>query len=380
MGNARLTRWFANVYRLGVKELMSLARDPVLLTLMLFCFTFSVYSVAHGVRTEVRNAAVAVIDGDGSQVSRRIVQALQPPYFLPPILIDRSQADAGLDRGAFTFVLDLPPGLESDLTAGRQPTIGLAVDATAMTQAGVGTTYISNIIDREVTAFLGQSATSSLVPVEVVIRAYFNPNFDSAWFMSVMQVVQNVTILSIILVGAAVIRERERGTIEHLLVMPVTASEIAAAKIWANGLVILVSVALSLHFVVQLWLGVPILGSVPLFLTAAAIYLFATTALGVLLATIANSMPQFAMMAIPCFVVMNLLSGATTPIESMPQFFQVVMKVLPSTHFVAAAQAVLYRGAGADIIWPQMLLMAGEGAVFLALALSRFRLMLARQG
>jgi ABC-2 type transport system permease protein len=380
MGDAHVTRWIANVYRLGIKELMSLARDPVLLTLMVFCFTFSVYSVAHGVRTEVRNAAIAVIDGDGSQLSRRIVQALQPPYFLPPMMIDRTQADAGLDRGVFTFVLDLPPGLESDLTAGRQPTIGLAVDATAMTQAGVGTTYITSILDREITAFLGQNATSSLVPVEVVIRAYFNPNFDSAWFMSVMQVVQNVTILSIILVGAAVIRERERGTIEHLLVMPVTASEIAVAKIWANGLIILVSVALSLHFVVQMLLGVPILGSVPLFLGAAGIYLFATTALGVLLATIANSMPQFAMMAIPCFVVMNLLSGATTPVESMPQFFQVVMKVLPSTHFVAAAQAVLYRGAGADIIWPQMLLMAGQGAVFLALALSRFRLMLARQG
>ncbi len=375
-----LSRWLANAYWLGLKELMSLARDPVLLTLMVFCFTFSVYSVAHGVRTEVRNAAIAVIDGDGSQLSRRIIKALQPPYFLPPVMIDRSEADEGLDRGIFTFVLDLPPGLESDLTAGRRPTIGLAVDATAMTQAGVGTSYIVTIVDKEVTAFLGQNATSSLVPVEVVIRAYFNPNFDSAWFMSVMQVVQNVTILSIILVGAAVIRERERGTIEHLLVMPVTASEIAAAKIWANGLVILVSVGLSLHFVVQLLLGVPILGSIPLFLGAAAIYLFATTALGVLLATIANSMPQFAMMAIPCFVVMNLLSGATTPVESMPQVFQVVMKVLPSTHFVAAAQAVLYRGAGADIIWPQMLLMAGQGAVFLGLALSRFRRMLARQG
>ncbi|MBI2253513.1 MAG: ABC transporter permease [Proteobacteria bacterium] len=380
MGNASAARWLANVYRLGVKELMSLARDPVLLTLMFFCFTFSVYSVAHGVRTEVRNAAIAVIDGDGSQLSRRIIQSLQAPYFLPPQMIDRRQADAGLDRGVFTFVLDLPPGLQSDISAGRKPTIALAVDATAMTQAGVGTTYIGSIVDREVTAFIGQNATSNLVPVEVVIRAYFNPNFDSAWFMSVMQVVQNVTILSIILVGAAVIRERERGTIEHLLVMPVTASEIAAAKIWANGLVILVSVGLSLHFVVQLLLGVPILGSLPLFLAAAAIYLFATTALGVLLATIANSMPQFAMMAIPCFVVMNLLSGATTPVESMPQFFQVVMKALPSTHFVASAQAVLYRGAGADIIWPQMLLMAGQGAVFLVLALSRFRLMLARQG
>ena len=379
MAPSPVLRWFINVYRLGLKEMIALARDPVLLGLMIFSFTFSIYSVAHGVRTEVRNAAIAVVDGDGSQLSRRIVEALQPPYFLKPQLIDRSAVDAGLDRGLFTFVLDLPPGLQSDLSAGREPSIGLAVDATAMTQAGVGTTYISNIVDREITAFLEQRSTVSLVPVEVVVRAYFNPNLDSTWFMSVMQVVENVTILSIILVGAAVIRERERGTIEHLLVMPITASEIAVAKIWANGLIILIAVFLSLHYVVQMLLGVPILGSIPLFLGSAAIYLFATTSMGVLLATVANSMPQFAMMAIPCFVVMNLLSGATTPLESMPQFFQVAMKALPSTHFVAASQAVLYRGAGIDIIWPQMALMAGQGSVFLALALHRFRAMLARQ-
>lgn len=379
MTSSSLRLWFANVYRLGLKEIVSLARDPVLLGLMVFSFTFSIYSVAHGVRTEVQNAAIAVVDGDGSQLSRRIIEALQPPYFLEPQLLDRSAVDAGLDRGQFTFALDMPPGMESDLAAGRKPTIGLAVDATAMTQAGVGTTYISNIVDREIGAFLAQSGMDSMVPVEVVIRAYFNPNLDSTWFMSVMQVVQNVTILSIILVGAAVIRERERGTIEHLLVMPVSASEIAFAKIWANGLVILVSVALSLHFVVEMLLGVPISGSVPLFLGATTIYLFATTALGVLLATIANSMPQFAMMAIPSFVVMNLLSGATTPVESMPEFFQIAMKALPSTHFVAASQAVLYRGAGADIIWPHMLLMTAQGAVFLALALHRFKAMLARQ-
>ncbi|MBL8709057.1 MAG: ABC transporter permease [Rhodospirillaceae bacterium] len=372
--------WLRNVYRLGLKELAALGRDPVLLGLMVFTFTVSVYTVAHGVRTEVRNAAVAVVDGDGSQLSRQIVQALQPPYFLPPRLIDRAEVDPGMNRGLFTFVLDLPPGLEADIDAGRKPRIGLAVDATAMTQAGIGTQYISRIVGDEVAAHLGRDTTGSLVPVEVVIRAYFNPNLDSAWFMAVMQVVQNVTILSVILVGAAVIRERERGTIEHLLVMPVTASEIAAAKIWANGLVILLAVALSLHFVVRLTLGIPIAGSVPLFLAGTAVYLFATTSLGILLATFANSMPQFALMAIPCFVVMNMLSGATTPVESMPLFFQVGMKALPSTHFVALSQAVLYRGAGIDIIWPQLALIAGQGSVFLAFALTRFRAMLARQG
>jgi ABC-2 type transport system permease protein len=371
--------WLSNVYRLGLKEIAALGRDPVLLGLMVFAFTVSVYTVAHGVRTEVRNAAIAVVDGDGSQLSRRIIEALQPPYFLPPQEIDRSEVDAGLDRALFTFVLDLPPGMESDLLAGRRPVIGLAVDATAMTQAGIGTRYVNEIITRESYRFLGTQSPFETAPVEVVIRAYLNPNLDSTWFMAVMQVVQNVTILSIILVGAAVMRERERGTIEHLLVMPVTASEIAAAKIWANGLVILFGVALSLHFVVNLVLGIPVAGSKLLFLGSAAIYLFATTALGILLATFANSMPQFGLMAIPCFVVMNLLSGATTPVESMPPFFQVAMKVLPSTHFVSLSQAVLYRGAGLDIVWPQLAIITAQGAVFLAVALSRFKVMLARQ-
>ncbi|TDQ83279.1 ABC-2 type transport system permease protein [Dongia mobilis] len=371
--------WLRNVFRLGLKEMAALAKDPVLLGLMAFVFTVSVYTVAHGVRTEVRNAAIAVVDGDGSQLSRRIIEALQPPYFLRPLLIDRHEVDAGLDRALFTFALDLPPGMEADLLAGRTPIVGLAVDATAMTQAGIGTRYISEIVSRETDVFLGRHNVAESLPVELVIRAYFNPNLDSAWFMAVMQVVQNITILSIILVGAAVIRERERGTIEHLLVMPVTASEIAAAKIWANGLVILFAVALSLHFVVNLGLGIPVAGSRLLFLGSAAFYLFATTAMGILLATFANSMPQFALMAIPCFVVMNLLSGSTTPVESMPLFFQIVMKGLPSTHFVALSQAVLYRGAGIDVIWPQLALIAFQGSVFLALALARFKAMLARQ-
>jgi ABC-2 type transport system permease protein len=371
--------WLRNVFRLGLKEMAALAKDPVLLGLMVFVFTVSVYTVAHGVRTEVRNAAIAVVDGDGSQLSRRIIEALQPPYFLHPRLIDRHEVDAGLDRALFTFALDLPPGMEADLLAGRTPVVGLAVDATAMTQAGIGTRYISEIFARETDAFLGRRSLAETLPVELVIRAYFNPNLDSAWFMAVMQVVQNITILSIILVGAAVIRERERGTIEHLLVMPVTASEIAAAKIWANGLVILFAVAPSLHFVVNLGLGIPVAGSKLLFLGSTAFYLFATTAMGILLATFANSMPQFALMAIPCFVVMNLLSGSTTPVESMPPFFQLAMKFLPSTHFVALSQAVLYRGAGLDVIWPQLALIALQGAAFLAFALARFKAMLARQ-
>jgi len=253
-------RHLENIFRLGLKELRSLSRDLVMLALIFYTFTIAVHDVAKGVQTEVKNAAVAVIDDDGSEYARRLVDAIQPPFFQAPRRIDRRDVDRALDQGTVTFVLDLPPNLEKDLLAGRLPEIGLDIDATAMTQAGVRAGYIENIVARTTQEFLGSHGETLTVPATVVTRAYFNPNLESTRFNAVMQVLENITILSIILVGAAVMRERERGTIEHLMVMPVTAAEIALAKIWANGLVVLCAAGLSLIFVVQMLLGVPIMG------------------------------------------------------------------------------------------------------------------------
>ena len=372
-------RHLANIFRLGLKEIASLSRDAVMMGLIAYTFTLAVYDVAKGIRTEVQNASVAVIDQDGSDFSRRLIDAVQLPYFQHPQRMDRDAVEDALNRGDVTFVLDLPPKLEADLLAGRQPEIAIEVDATAMTQAGVGTGYLQNIITATAQEFLREHDASASLPATVVTRAFFNPNLESLRFNAVMQVLENITILAVILVGAAVMRERERGTIEHLMVMPVTAAEIALAKIWANGLVILIAVALSLVFVVGWALGVPVSGSLPLFLSGAALYLFAATALGILLATVANSMPQLGLLAIPIFVVMNLLSGTTTPMEAMPEWLGVAMQAVPSTHFVALAQAILYRGAGFATVWPQMVAILGLGLVFLLVALLRFRAMLARQ-
>ncbi|MQP64569.1 ABC transporter permease subunit [Niveispirillum sp. SYP-B3756] len=372
-----ILRWFITVYHLGVKELSSVLADKVLLAFIIYCFSVSVYTVATGVKTDVAGARVAVVDGDGSALSRRLRDALLPPQFKTPELIDRSQVDRAMDEGKYAFVLDLPPRLEADLREGHQPTIQLNIDATAMTMAGLGSAYIQTIINQEVAAALSPDAPNR-APVSLVTRTYFNPNLEGMWFQAVMAVIQYITIMSILLVGAAVIREREHGTIEHLLVMPLGASEIAAAKIWANGLVILVATGLSLQFVVRLWLGVPIEGSVPLFLTCVALYLFATMSLGILLATVTRSMPQFSLVGIPVFLVLNMLSGATSPLESMPTVLQWLVQVSPTMHFVQLAQAILYRGAGLAIIWPQLLVLAGLGAGFLAVALPQFRAMLAR--
>jgi ABC-2 type transport system permease protein len=362
-----------NIFRLGIKELHSLRRDPVLVFLILYTFTFAIYTVATGVKTEVRNAAIAFVDEDDSELSRRIRDAFLKPYFKPPALLTVHDIDETMDDGRYTFVIDIPPGFQEDVLAGRRPSIQVNVDATAMTLAGNGSIYISSIVNDELAKFVSRSEGDEALPFALTVRAKFNPNLESSWFMAVMQIVNNVTMLSLILSGASVIREREHGTIEHLLVMPLTSTEIMLAKVWANGLVIVVAVVLSLYIVVQGVLKVRILGSIGLYAAGTAFFLYGMTALGITLSTIARSMPQFGLLSVPFFVVMNLLSGGVTPQESMPRFLQIVMQAAPSTHFTSFSKAVLYRGAGLDVVWPQLAAMAAIGSALFLVAFVRFR-------
>jgi ABC-2 type transport system permease protein len=367
-------RSFVHIYRLGVKELYSLRHDPVLVLLILYTFTFAIYTVASGVKTEVRNASIAVVDEDGTELSRRLRDAFLRPYFKPAALLPAtSDIDRAMDAGKYIFVVVIPIRFQADVLSGRHPTLQLDVDATAMTLAGNGTTYITNILQKEVGDFVSRSEGGGALPVSVSVRSKFNPNLESSWFMAVMQIVGNITMLSLILSGAAVIREREHGTIEHLLVMPVTPAEIMLAKIWANGIVIVAAAVLSLVVVVQGLLAVTIAGSITLFVLGSGLFLFAMCSLGIALATLARSMPQFGLLAIPFFVVMNMLSGGVTPLEGMPAFLRLLMQAAPSTHFTSFSQAVLYRGAGVDVVWPQLIAMAVIGLVLFIVAVWRFR-------
>ena len=370
-------RWLSNVFRLGLKEFASIASDKVLAFFLVYSFSFAIYTQATGVNTEITNAPIAIVDSDRSALSARIRDGLLKPYFRRPALIDRGDVDRTMDRGTYSFVLDVPPHLEADVVKGRVPALQLNIDATAMSYAGVGGAYVESIVQQETNNYFKARGIEAQFPITPVTRALFNPNLEGLWFHAVMEVLEAVSMLSILLVGAAVIRERERGTIEHLLVMPVRASEIVAAKIWANGLVILVATGLSLIFVVGTVLKVPIQGSIALFLGGTAVYLFAIASLGILLATIANTMPQFALMALPVFMILNMLSGGFSPLESMPQPLQVAIQVSPAVHYIKFAQSVLYRAAGIDVVWRDIAVLAGRGTAFLSLALLRFRTMLA---
>jgi len=362
-----------NVFRLGIKELWSLVRDPMMLVLIVYTFTFSIYVAATAMPESLHNAPIAIVDEDASPLSARIVSSFYPPRFKTPVLVGLDDIDPGMDQGEYTFVLDIPPGFQRDVLAGRVPAIQINVDATLMSQAFTGNGYIQQIVASEVSDFVKRYHSVTATPVELTLRMRFNPNLEQSWFGSLMEIINNVTMLSIVLTGAALIREREHGTIEHLLVMPVTPAEIMLAKIWSMGLVVLLAAMVALLFVVQLALRVPIEGSIALFMLVAALHLFATTSMGIFLATLARSMPQFGMLLILVLLPLQLLSGGATPRESMPEVVQNIMLAAPTTYFVSAGQAILYRGAGLAVVWPQMLAISAIGAVLFTLSLARFR-------
>ena len=362
-----------NIFHLGIKELRSLGRDNIMLVTILFSFTGQIYLTATSLPESLNKAPIAIVDEDHSPLSSRIINAFYPPHFLTPALIEPYAMDPSMDLGLYTFVLDIPPDFQRDVLAGRQPAIQLNVDATRMSQAFIGNNYVQNIVNGEVAAFVQGHRASTALPVDLEVRARFNPNLSSMWFGSVMELINSITMLSIILTGAALIREREHGTIEHLLVMPLTPLAIMAAKVWAMGLVVVVVATASLFIVVQGMLAVPIEGSIGLFVWGMVLHLFATTSMGIFLGTIARSMPQLGLLMIVVLLPLQMLSGGYTPRESMPELVQNFMLAAPTTHFVALAQAILYRGAGLYIIWPQCLALLAIGLVFFLLALSRFR-------
>ena len=205
------------------------------------------------------------------------------------------------------------------------------------------------------------------------MRARFNPALEKGWFGALNSIINQITMLSIILTGAALIREREHGTIEHLLVMPVNPTEIMLSKVWSMGLVVLVASALSLNMVVRGMLDVPVEGSLALFFTGVTLHLFATTSMGIFMATVARNMPQFGMLMVLTIIPLQMLSGGATPRESMPELVQNIMLVAPTTHFVELGGAILFRGAGIEVVWKQFLWLAVIGGALFALSLGRFR-------
>jgi ABC-2 type transport system permease protein len=363
----------SNIVWLGTKELQTLAKDVMMILFIIWSFGFSIYTQASGGGETVNNAAIAFVDEDQSRLSRSIADQFAPPYFQSVNVISASDIDPAMDEGDYTFILVIPPGFEKDTIRGRDTDIQLLVDATASQQAGLGASYIQNYVTDTVKRLRNEFEQTTGLSSNLVIRRAFNPDGTQSWFRAIVSLADQLSLLLIILTGAALLREREHGTIEHLLVMPITAFEIALAKVWSNGLVILVAFACSLLFIIEGALHVPVAGSHALLFLGTAIYVFAASAIGIFLGTLARTMAQFALLMILTVMPMMMLSGGMSPVESQPIWIQYVTWFLPSRHYVSFMQAIVYRGADFTIVWKEFATVLMMGVTFLAASLVAFR-------
>ena len=363
-----------NIFHLGIKELRGLYQDKLLLILIIYSFSLGIYISAKAAPDTITKAAIAIVDEDHSQLSGRIADSFLPPMFLPPKMISLNEIDPAMDKGIFTFVLVIPVNFQRDLLAGNDPALQLNVDATRMSQAFTGSGYIQQIINDETARFItGKNGGSTIPPARLVLRNRFNPNLTRSWFSAVVQMINNVSLLAIILTGAALIREREKGTLEHLLVLPLTPAEIMLSKIWSMTLVVLFSASMSLFLLIEGILKMPVTGSQTLFICGMAIYLFTVTSLGIFLACVTRTLPQLGILLILILMPMDMLSGGLTPQESMPQAVRMIMQLSPTPHFVRFSQAILYRGAGISAVWKEFVILAVMGIILFQFSLFRFK-------
>jgi len=358
------------------KELLQLFRDAALMVFFLYSFTGDIYLAASGVSMQLKHAAIATLDGDRSFASRELAGRFQPPYFKPVGEAGSpAQAVRLLDDGEVMAVLDIPPRFNERLLRGEQVSVQMQVDTSNSVLGFLTSSYGAQIVGRyglEVAA-LREGMGGAVGPrVEADVRVWYNPNQNDAWFMGISELLTVITLFSILLPAAAMVREKERGTIEQLMVTPLSPFQILFPKVIAMTLVILAGCAIALFGVLGPLFQLPMRGSLGTFFLVTALYVFTTAGLGLLAATVARNLAQVGMLTVVILMPMLLLSGAWTPIEAMPPWMRGLAWISPLHYFLDAAYGILLKGAGLALLWDSVLAMSALGILIFAVGMRRF--------
>ncbi|MCO5976307.1 ABC transporter permease [Ideonella oryzae] len=375
--------WLRRLRAMSWKELLQLWRDPVLLFFIVYAFTVDIYNAGSGVTLQLNNAAFAVLDTDRSAASRELAGRFQPPHFNPLGLVGQeSQGLSLLDNSDALFVLDIPPQFERTLARGEPATVQMQVDASNSVLATLATADATQIvasygletgIARLGFASTGTGQIAGVPMISNVPRVWFNPNQNDAWFMAISELLNVITVFAILLPAAAMVREKERGTIEQLIVSPLTPFQVMAPKVLAMTGVILAATALSLGAVLAGVFGVPVRGSLLLFFAATTLYVVALSGLGLYIATLTRNMAQASMLSILVLAPMIFLSGAWTPPEAMPTVARWLMVISPLYYYIDVAYGVILKGAGLDVLGPSFAGIVVLGGLVVGLGLWRFK-------
>jgi ABC-2 type transport system permease protein len=369
--------WMRRFFVMTRKELLQLSRDVPLLLFLVYSFTVSVYISSAGVTMQLRQAALLVHDADHSRSSRDLIHRFQPPYFaLHGEVSDPAEAVRQLDHGRAMALLDIPPRFQEVMREGAQPAVQLLVDTSNAAQGLSAAGYAARIV--------GQFAADAAAPVstaghrlrpllESEHRVWFNPDQNETWFQSVTHLLRMITIFSILLPAAALVREKERGTVEQLLVSPLTPFQIMFSKVVAMTAVILTATAVAVFAVMQPAFHVPMRGSAVLFFLLTALYIVTSAGFGLVISTLTRNQAQVGMITLLMVAPMMLLSGISAPFESMPTWVQTLMSVSPLRYYIDVTVGILLKGVGMDLLWKPALAMLVLGAAVFSAGMWRFR-------
>ncbi|SMP61603.1 ABC-2 type transport system permease protein [Neorhodopirellula lusitana] len=375
----RVVVWWNRMRVMTAKEFLQLYRDRILIVFMIYAFTLEVYLAGAGVSMQLQDAGMRVHDSDHSFASRELIHRFRPPQFrIDGEVFNEAESVELLDRGEAMMVLDIPPQFQETLLSGNTTSLQMQIDtsnpvlgflASSYGQQIVGQYGLEVAMEREGININGLAAPI----IHEEHRVWYNANQNDAWFMSLVEMLNVITMFAILLPASAMAREKERGTVEQLLVSPLSTFQMMFPKVLAMTSVILVGTLLTIHLILQPFFGVPFRGSLTLFMAVTAIYVFTTAGIGMLLATIARNLAQVGMLTALIFIPMVFLSGAWTPPENMPPFLRAISSVAPLHHYIDASLGIMLKGSGISILWDSILAIALFGVVIYGLSMGYFR-------
>lgn len=361
------------------KEFGQLLRDWPILGILLWTFTGQVIVAGNAVQIEVKDFPFVVVDHCRCALSRELIERVRPPEFkFVGYLANESELESALNDGDATLGVIIPPEFARQAEIG-QGRFQIILDGTQSQSATLTAAYLSAITrDFSIELLQRQQAPDprlmeAIPSVEPRIRVAFNPTIDGSWFASLLELFEVTTMVAMLLTAAALVREKSQGTLEQILVTPLRPAELFAAKILPTIAVVLFLMPVSLFAIVVGIFHTPLRGSLLLFFSVTAVYVFSVASLGILIAVFARNIAQAMLLLLLILWPMVFLSGAFTPPESMSPWMKYLSTISPLRYYMDFGYQVLFKGNGIRYVWQDILGIVILGTLIFSAAVWRFR-------
>lgn len=360
------------------KEFMQFLRDRMVIALILFMHTAEVMLCAYALSFDVQNLRLAVLDREHSQLSARLVERFTAtPYFgTLEMLASRTGADRALDAGRADLVLVIPPDFTAAAIEGRAQSVQLLLSGVNSNTASAARGYAQAIVERFAHDALehrlaAQGFRGSLPEVALQPRIWYNPELRFRYFIVISMIVAATLLVGVVTSAASIVREKETGTAEQLMITPLRRGEVVLAKMLPPFVIGMAAALPSLGII--WWFGLPFRGSIALFLFASALALLVCLAIGIIVSTFSRTLQQALLISFFVLFPLMFLSGTIVPIDTMPAVMQVLSLLSPIRYYMEIALGVVLKGVGVGTLWPQFLGMIAIGGGLLAFGLPRLR-------